>query len=226
MQVLEQLRHGLIVSCQPVTGGPMDRPDIVAAMAEAAMAGGAVALRIQGVENLRAVRKAVSVPIIGLIKRDDGATPVRITPSIADAKALIDAGADVVAYDATDRPRADPRGAILDAILSAGSVAMADCAEFDDAVAAAAGGAHILGTTLSGYTDRTASDDDAPDLALISTFASLNRFVMAEGRFNTPDLVAQAIRVGADAVTVGSALTRLEVTTGWFVSALKGAAKA
>lgn len=224
MQVLDQLRHGLVVSCQPVTGGPMDRPDIVAAMAEAAVAGGAAALRIEGVENLCAVRHVASVPIIGLIKRDDPSTPVRITPSAADAKALIDAGADVVAYDATDRRRDVSRDTVLDAILSAGSVAMADCAEFEEAMAAAAGGAHILGTTLSGYTERTASDNDAPDLALISAFTSLNRFVMAEGRFNTPELVAQAIRAGADAVTVGSALTRLEITTGWFADALRAVA--
>ena len=42
---------------------------------------------------------------------------------------------------------------------------------------------------------------------------------MAEGRYNTPELAAKAIEHGAVAVTVGSALTRLEVVTGWFNSA-------
>ncbi len=225
MDVLESLRHGLVVSCQPVTGGPMDRPEIVAAMAQAAVAGGAAGLRIEGVANLRAVRPMVSVPIIGLVKRDDPATPVRITPLAADARALIGAGADVVAYDATDRPRPEPHGAILDAILSANGLAMADCALFDDAARAAERGAQILGTTLSGYTAQTVRDADTPDFALVTALGALDRFVMAEGRFNTPDLVARAIRAGADAVTVGSALTRLEITTGWFCDALRQAAR-
>jgi N-acylglucosamine-6-phosphate 2-epimerase len=220
MNTLDQLRRGLVVSCQPVTDGPMDRPEIVAAMAQAAVVGGAAGVRIEGVENLRIVRKTVAVPIIGLVKRDDSGTPVRITPRVADALDLVRAGADVIAFDATDRPRADPRGAILDAILSAGCLAMADCAEQSDAVWAAERGAHILGTTLSGYTERTARPDDAPDYDLIIALTVLGRFVMAEGRFNRPDLVARACAAGADAVTVGTALTRLEVMTRWFADAL------
>lgn len=37
--MLDQLRGRLMVSCQPVTGGAMDRPEIVAAMAKAALDG-------------------------------------------------------------------------------------------------------------------------------------------------------------------------------------------
>lgn len=220
MSTLDQLRRGLVVSCQPVTGGPMDRPEIVVAMAQAAVAGGAAGVRIEGVENLQLVRMAVAVPIIGLVKRDDPGTPVRITPRVDDALDLVRAGADAVAFDATDRPRANPRGAILEAILSAGCLAMADCAELGDADWAAKEGAHILGTTLSGYTERTARKDDAPDYGLITALTSLDRFVMAEGRFNRPDLVARAFAAGANAVTVGTALTRLEVMTRWFADAL------
>ena len=54
--VLERLRGGLVVSCQPVDDGPMNRPEIVTAMAQAAVAGGAVGLRIEGVNNLKAAR--------------------------------------------------------------------------------------------------------------------------------------------------------------------------
>ncbi|MBA4489822.1 putative N-acetylmannosamine-6-phosphate 2-epimerase [Paracoccus sp. S1E-3] len=221
MNVLERLRGGLVVSCQPVDGGPMDRPEIVAAMAQAAVAGGAAALRIEGVENLRATRPVVEVPIIGIVKRDLPDSPVRITPTIADAQALIAAGADIVAYDGTARPRPDDRDAILAAIRAGGVLAMTDCAEPDDGRAALSGGAAIIGTTLSGYTAETATDDDAPDLALIGRFQALGGFVMAEGRFNTPELARQAILAGADAVTVGSALTRLEVVTGWFADAIR-----
>lgn len=70
MSVVERLRGGLVASCQPVDNGPMDRPDIVAAMAQAAVAGGAVGLRIEGMANLRATRRLVDVPIIGIVKRN------------------------------------------------------------------------------------------------------------------------------------------------------------
>ena len=40
---------------------------------------------------------------------------------------------------------------------------------------------------------------------------------MAEGRYNTPQLARKAILAGANAVTVGSAITRIENITNWFV---------
>lgn len=223
MSVLDRLRGGLVASCQPVEHGPMDRPEIVAAMAQAAVAGGAVGLRIEGIANLRATRPLVDVPIIGIVKRDLDGSPVRITVTADDARELIAAGADIVAYDATPRPRPVPREMVLAAIRQAGVPAMADCATEEDARAALAGGAEVIGTTLSGYTAETATAGDAPDLALIRRFRALGGFTMAEGRFNTPDLAAQAMRAGADAVTVGSALTRLEILTGWFAEAVRGA---
>ncbi|QDY70442.1 N-acetylmannosamine-6-phosphate 2-epimerase [Qingshengfaniella alkalisoli] len=221
MSVPDQLRGGLIASCQPVDDGPMDRPEIVAAMAQAAVAGGAAGLRIEGLENLRATRAHVNVPIIGIVKRNLPDSPVRITVTVRDAQELLEAGADIVAYDATRRPRSDRREDIVAAILDGGAIAMADCSTVEDAQTAMAEGATIIGTTLSGYTDETAGDDDAPDFGLIREFRRLDSFVMAEGRFNSPDLAKKAIAAGADAVTVGSALTRLEVVTGWFAEAVR-----
>lgn len=224
--MLATLKAGLVASCQPVDAGPMDDPRIVAAMAQAAVAGGAAGLRIEGIANLRATRPHVAVPIIGIVKRDLPDSPVRITVTRDDVAALIDAGADIVAYDATPRPRSDPRDDILQAILARGALAMADCATLDDARHALAGGAAIIGTTLSGYTAETAGrGGDGPDLDLVRAFRALgpDAFVMAEGRFNTPADAAAAIRAGADCVTVGSALTRLEIVTGWFADAVRGA---
>lgn len=222
MDILHRLEGGLVVSCQPVDDGPMDRPDIVAAMAMAAVAGGAAGLRIEGVDNLRAVRPQVDVPIIGIVKTDLGDSPVRITVTVEDALALAAAGADVIAYDATPRPRPDTREAVLAAILGSGRLAMADCATLEDGRQALAGGAAVLGTTLSGYTAETEGLHDGPDFALIGAFKALGSgFVMAEGRINTPELAARALAAGADAVTVGSALTRLEHVTGWFAAAMR-----
>ncbi|MFN7165801.1 MAG: putative N-acetylmannosamine-6-phosphate 2-epimerase [Pannonibacter sp.] len=221
MGLLEQIRGGLIASCQPVDDGPMDHPHIVAAMAQAAIAGGAVGLRIEGIENLRAVRPLVDVPIIGIVKTTLPDTAVNITVTVADALALAAAGADVIAYDATPRQRPDAREDVFDAIRSQGCLAMADCATLDDGRAALATGASILGTTLSGYTRDTEGKHEGPDFELIEAFHDLGGFVMAEGRINTPELAARALAAGADSVTVGSALTRLEHVTGWFAAALR-----
>lgn len=86
--ILDKLAHGFVSSCQPVDDGPMDKPSIVAAMAAASVAGGAVGLRIEGIENLKAVRSLVTVPIIGIVKRDLSDSDIRITPYIEDVIAL------------------------------------------------------------------------------------------------------------------------------------------
>jgi putative N-acetylmannosamine-6-phosphate epimerase len=102
--VLRHLHRGLIVSFQPLAGGAVDRDEVVA-FALAALAGGAAGLRIAGVANVAAVRAATDAPIIGLVERELPDSPVRVTPYIADLVALAVAGADVVAFDATRRPR-------------------------------------------------------------------------------------------------------------------------
>lgn len=88
-QVLEQIKYGLIASCQPVDNGPMDSPEIVAAMAQASVIGGAAGLRIEGIENLKATRNVVNVPIIGIVKRDLPDSPVRISPFLQDIEELL-----------------------------------------------------------------------------------------------------------------------------------------
>lgn len=221
--MLDQLKGGLVVSCQPVDGGPMDTPEIIAAMAQAAEIGGADGVRIEGVENVAAVRSKVRLPLIGIVKRDLENTPVRITPLVEDARALMAAGADIVAVDASDRWRPDAFEDVVAAVKQEGRLVMADCATFSDVQRVLARGADIIGTTLSGYTEETFSRSKAPDLELVRACKTLDCFVMAEGRYNTPDLAAQALAAGADCVTVGSALTRLEHMVSWFAAPLKAA---
>lgn len=216
------LRGGLVVSCQPVAGGPLDDDAVVERMARAAVAGGAAGLRIEGARRLARVRQAVDVPLVGIVKRDLEALPVRITPWLQDVRDLVAAGADVVAVDATSRPRPVAVPDLLAAIESLGAVAMADCSGDGDALAAWALGFPIVGTTLSGYTGGPVPPD--PDLALVARLSAAGCRVMAEGRYDTPELAVQALRAGAWAVTVGSALTRLELATGRFAQAMAGAA--
>lgn len=215
---VDRIPRGLIVSCQPVTGGPMDHADTIVRLALAARDGGAKGLRIEGAANVAAVSAACTLPIVGIIKRDLDVSPVRITPFVEDVVALAKSGATIIAVDATARTRPVPVEVLLGAIRAHGCLAMADIATADEALDAARIGFDILGTTLSGYTGGPIPV--RPDLALVEICATLGKSVVAEGRYHSPALAAEAIRCGAMAVCVGSAITRTEHVTSWYADAI------
>jgi putative N-acetylmannosamine-6-phosphate epimerase len=216
--VLDHLCGRLIVSCQPVAGGPLDRTDIVLALAQAVAGTGAAGLRIEGVERVAAVCRAVDVPVIGIVKTDLADSPVRITPHLADIDALARAGASIIAFDATDRPRPVPVAEMIARIHGHGRIAMADVSTRDEGRAAAAAGADIVASTLSGYV--AGPEPTAPDLALVAALAADGFTVIAEGNVRTPQQAAAALAAGAHAVVAGSAITRPEHVTRWFLDAI------
>ena len=220
-KLLQSLHQSLIVSCQPVPDSPMDRDDIVLAMAQAAVAGGAKGLRIEGAKRVRLVAQHCRVPIVGIIKRDLTDSEVRITPYLEDVRALVDAGALIIAFDGTDRLRPVSVLQLLDEIHRHGCLAMADCADVPTGVALAKLGCTFIGSTLSGYLGGPIPAE--PDLLLVHELSAQGLNVIAEGRYNTPELASRAIQMGAMAVTVGSAITRLEHITGWFVQSVEDA---
>lgn len=220
-QVFQRIQHGLIASCQPVDDGPMDKPEIVAAMAQASVIGGAAGLRIEGVENLKAARPTVQVPIIGIVKRDLPDSPIRITPFLHDIEALAKAGADIIAVDGTHRPRPVELESAVKKIHELGCLAMADCSNLEEGLHCQKLGFNIIGSTMSGYTGGVVPKE--PDYQLVKDLKKAGCRVMAEGRYNTPELAKTAIEIGADFVTVGSALTRLEHLVSWFAAAVKSA---
>lgn len=219
--LLARLSGGLVVSCQARPGEPLHGAAMMAAMARAAVAGGAVGVRINGVEDVVATRAAVEVPVIGLWK--DGDDGVYITPTLDHALSVAAAGADIVALDATARPRRDGRS--LEDTLTAlrarhGVLVMADVSSYDEGVEAAAAGADIVGTTLSGYTGG-GRVPAGPDLELVEKLAAdLGVPVFAEGRITSPAQAAEALARGAFAVVVGGAITRPAAITARFVAAL------
>ncbi|HUY11055.1 MAG TPA: N-acetylmannosamine-6-phosphate 2-epimerase [Candidatus Dormibacteraeota bacterium] len=224
MKLLDALRGGLIVSVQAAPGSPLDDPAIIAAMALAAEMGGAVALRIQGSANVRAVKSRCSLPVVGLIKRSYPGFEPYITPTRRDVEDTIEAGAEIVAFDATARAR--PDGASLEAIVAcihrAARIAMADCASLDDGRRACAAGADILGTTLCGYTEATRAVT-LPAIELAGAFGRLGCFAICEGGIGDPASGRAALIGGADAIVVGTAISDLRARVGEFARALQNA---
>lgn len=219
MKVLETLRGGLIVSVQAWSGSAIDDPAVLAAMALAAERSGAAGVRMQGARNLRAARARVTVPMIGIIKREYAGFEPYITPTIAEVTEVADCGAEIVAFDATARPRPDGASveSLVEAIHAVGCIAMADCASAGDALAARAAGAEILSTTLCGYTKET-TGAALPALALVAELAELGAFTICEGGVHRPEGVEEAFGAGADAVVVGSAITNIDWLVGEFAA--------
>jgi N-acylglucosamine-6-phosphate 2-epimerase len=199
----------------------MRDPGTMAQIARAAVIGGAVAVRLQGTDDIRAAAD-LTVPIVGLWK--DGDADVFITPTLEHARAVADAGAIIVAIDGTRRPRPDAL-TLTETISGLRAshpqvLVMADCGSLDDAIAAEEAGADILGTTLAGYSgERTKTA--GPDLELIAQITErCTKPVVAEGRIHSPADAASARRAGAHAVCVGTAITHPSTITSWFVTAL------
>lgn len=226
-ECLDRLRGRLIVSCQALPDSPLRDPAIIAALARCAVRGGASGVRVDGPDDVAAVRGAVDVPIVGLYKIRDRA-PVYITPTFEEARAVARAGADIVAVQAT-RERdadagADPLAALIDRIhAECGVPVMADVSTLEEGLAAASRGADIVATTMAGYTPHS-RPAAGPDLDLVRALADAVAVpVVAEGRITTPEDAAAALDAGAWAVVVGRAITMPEAITERFVRALDAA---
>ena len=216
VSLFSRIEGGLVVSCQALEDEPLHSAEIMARMAEAAMIGGAVGIRCNGVEDTKAIRAKVDLPLIGLWKV--GREGVYITPTADHALSIIDAGADMVALDAT-KMRANLESDIL-AIHKVGGLVMADISTYEEALMAADVGVDCISTTLSGYTEWS-PQQEAPDFDLINRLSNrLSIPVIAEGRINTPELLEEAFAVGAFAVVVGTAITRPQWITSNFIRKL------
>lgn len=205
----EKLEGKLIASCQAPAGDPFCNPEIIARIAQAALAGGAAAIRANGPENVRAIRQITDAPIVGIQKilMADGG-PL-ITPSLEAAHDLVRAGADIIALDAT--ARGQHHGA-LDRIRKIKKElcvpVFADISITEEAVAAAQAGADFVLSTLRGYTSETAHVAQFQPSFIEELAQTCPVPVIAEGRIHTPHDAGRAIAAGAFAVVVGTAITR------------------
>jgi putative N-acetylmannosamine-6-phosphate epimerase len=219
--VIEAIRGGIIISCQAYPGEPTFGANFMAAFALGAKMGGAVGIRANTPVDVRAIKEATDLPVIGIWKREaQDEHKIIITPTFEDAKALKEAGAEIIALDVTRRPR--PGGVTAEQLIQRikhelGVLVMADCVSLEDAQRAEQAGADLAAPTLS-FPEGLGPYD--PNFPLLSQMVSAVKIpVIAEGRYWEPEQVRQAFEIGVLSVVIGSAVTRPWLITERFAKA-------
>lgn len=220
--IVDALRGGLVVSCQAPEGHPLRDASVIGALAQCAERGGAAGVRVNGPEDVAEVKKRVSLPVIGLHKVPSGVGRPLITPTFDHARALAEAGADVVALEAASENRPDVQE--LERLVrrvgeGLGLPVMADVSTLEEGMRAWEVGAELVATTLSGHT-RASRDRGKPDLGLVGELAEAGVRVVCEGHVRTPEQVERAFGLGAFCVVVGAAITDPQEITARFVAAV------
>ena len=225
MNAFEQVKGGLIVSCQALADEPMFGSEVMAKFALAAKQGGAKGIRANTIPDIRAIKKTVDLPVIGIIKKDYPDSEVYITPTFEEAKALIDEGVDVIALDGTRRSR--PAGKTLEGLVEKirayrkDVLLMADTSTYEEAVYAEKLGFDFAGTTLVSYTPYHKGRTDPRIASDPPVGARPVHPGHCGGRYFTPEELRAALDAGAFAAVVGGAITRPKQITERFVDALE-----
>lgn len=229
MDLLKALKNNIIVSLQAMPDEPLYDENCIIKMADSIInLGGAKALRLAGERDIRNIKKLFpDTIVIGITKPSEIPKNykelVYITPSVSDCAKIIDAGADIVAFDATMRNRgcSDTIEDIIDFIKSKNKLVMADIATFKEAKNAKRLGCDIISTTLSGYTLETQNNPDRPDFELVQKIKeNLDIFTILEGKIWEVSDVKKAFDSGADSVVIGSAITRPQLIVKRFINAI------
>lgn len=223
-EVLEQIKGGLIVSCQALETEPLYSSYIMSRMAFAAKEGGAVGIRANTPVDIAEIKKTVDLPIIGLLKAEYENSPVYITPTEKEVDALMEVQPDIIALDATNRKR--PDGSTIETFFPGirakypGMLFMADCASYEDGVRAQKLGFDVVGTTLCGYTEDT-KGTPIPCFSMIRRLCEdLQIPVIAEGGIWEREQLKEAFSLPIHAAVIGTAITRPRDITKRFVAAI------
>ena len=214
MDILNQIKNQIIVSVQAMPNEPLYKEECLFALMQSVVNGGAKGLRLAGARDVKNAKKNFDLPIIGLTKPDvipdNFEEVVYITPSVNDVDSLIEAGADIIAFDGTTRSRPkDNLQKIIKYINDNNKLSMADISTLQEGIAARALGANIISTTLSGYTIESRTESEEPDFVLLKKLVSiLDCPVILEGKVWTLEQVDIAFKLGAYSVVIGSANTR------------------
>ena len=219
-----QWKGQLIVSCQAAEGEPLHGADHIAALAQTVQMGGAAGIRIDGPENIRAVRWLSDLPLIGSYKIHSPQSSIYVTPTFEAARQTVQAGADLVGIEATCSPR--PNGEDVNTIIrriheETSAAVVADISTLDEALAVCESQPDFITTAMAGATPQSPQGENFDYDLLSEMVRQINIPILAEGRIYTPEEAAQTLVAGAFAVVVGTAITRPHKITERFVNALK-----
>jgi len=222
--LLDIIRNNLIVSCQAEGDFPLNKPHHLTALAQTAVIGGACAIRANHPDNIRAMKQVLDVPIIGLYKKDYDGFDVRITPTIGEVRAIIDAGCDMVALDMTARPRPDGMtlATLIEMIRNESDIPiMADISTLEEGITASKLGVDVVATTLSGYDDYTLYPPSEGIQLIRDLCRAVDVPIIAEGGISTPKDARAVLIAGATSVVVGSMITRPHMITERFTATVQ-----
>lgn len=223
--ILNKIKGTVIVSVQAMPSEPLYAEQCMVAMMKSVVAGGAGGLRVAGSRDVKNAKKLFDLPVIGLTKPNiipvNWKEIVYITPTIKEVIELVEAGADIIAVDGTQRqrPNNEKLQDLIKFIHINKKLAMADISTPEEGLKAQKAGADILSTTLAGYTLESAkSPNSVPDFELLKELVEqTNLPVVLEGRIWEPEQVDKAFEIGAHCVVIGSAITRPQLITKKFV---------
>lgn len=227
MNTIDQLKGKLIVSCQALPEEPLHSSFIMGRMALAAAEGGAKGIRANTKEDIAEIKKNVNLPVIGIVKRDYPDSEIYITPTMKEVRELMGVQPEIIALDATDRLR--PGRKTLDEFFQEikaeypNQLLMADCSTYEECIHADELGFDFIGTTMVGYTPQSKGlKIDAEDFKILrDVIANVKHKVVCEGNIDTPEKARRVLDLGAFCVVVGGAITRPQLITKKFTSAIE-----
>ncbi len=226
-ELFNKLEKKIIISAQASKGEPVYEDKCLISIIKSVVKGGAEGLRLAGAESIRETKKIYDIPVIGITKPDplpdNWREIVYITPTFSDAREISEAGADIIAIDGTGRNGQNLEELIHKVKNELNKPVMADISTYEEGIACDRLGADIISTTLSGYTTHTLDkNNNEPDFELLEKLVNtLDKPVILEGRVWTVEHVQRALKSGAFAVVIGSAVTRPQVITGRFVESAR-----
>jgi len=221
--LIKKLKNKIVVSVQAAPSEPLYKEECMVAMMQSVIEGGAGGLRVAGARDVKNAKKLFDIPVIGLTKPDiipgNWKEIVYITPTVKEASVLIEAGADIIAFDGTSRPRGNcTLEEIIKYIKGNIRISMADISTLEEGLNCEKLGVDMLSTTLSGYTQTSQLKSDGPDFELLEQLVKNTKLpVVLEGRIWEPQEVDRAFELGAHCVVIGSAITRPQLITKRFI---------